>query len=153
MAGAYRAIARASAMALTYGPVMRPPLEPAGAPRRRTRLLKAAAAMREGMAAAEAIIEDGARESGGAARPEVGAERDLWEYSAEALQGVAQWLEARTLTGADRRATGAQAIEKVDRAIRHIHEIDSALKGTWGAYDSERSHMLWLEGLRRRLDE
>jgi hypothetical protein len=153
MAGAYRAIARASAMALTYGPVMRPPLEPAGAPRRRSRLLEAAAAMREGMAAAEAIIEDGARESGGAARPEVGAERDLWEYSAEALQGVAQWLEARTLTGADRRATGAQAIEKVDRAIRHIHEIDSALKGTWGAYDLERSHMLWLEGLRRRLDE
>ena len=153
MAGAYRAIARASAMALTYGPVMRPPLEPAGAPRRRSRLLEAAAAMREGMAAAEAIIEDGARESGGAARPEVGAERDLWEYSAEALQGVAQWLEARTLTGADRRATGAQAIEKVDRAIRHIHEIDSALKGTWGAYDLERSHKLWLEGLRRRLDE
>jgi hypothetical protein len=105
------------------------------------------------MAAAEAIIEDGARESGGAARPEVGAERDLWEYSAEALQGVAQWLEARTLTGAERSATGAQAIEKVDRAIRHIHEIDYALKGTWGDYDLERSHKLWLEELRRRLDE
>ncbi len=154
MAGAYRAIARASAMALTYGPVMRPPLEPAGAPRRRSRLLEAAAAMREGMAAAEAVVSGmGAEASNATARSEVGAERDLWEYSAEALQGVAQWLEARTLTGADRRAMGAQAIEKVDRAIRHIHEIDSALKGTWGAYDLERSHMLWLEGLRRRLDE
>jgi len=75
-------------------------------------------------------------------------------WSVQCTNGcVAQWLEARTLTGADRRAMGAQAIEKVDRAIRHIHEIDSALKGTWGAYDLERSHMLWLEGLRRRLDE
>jgi hypothetical protein len=154
MAGAYRAIARASAMALTYGPVMRPPIEPAGAPRIRSRLLEAAAAMREGVAAAEAVISGARAESGNAtARPEVGAERDLWEYSAEALKGVAQWLEARTLTGAERRSRGAQAIEKVDRAIHHIHEIDSALKGTWGAYDLERSHRVWLEGLKRRLDE
>ena len=86
-------------MALTYGAVMRPPPEPAGAARRRARLLEAAAAMREGVAAAEAIIEGAAGESGDAAtRPEVGAERDLWEYSAETLEGVAQWLEARTLT-------------------------------------------------------
>jgi hypothetical protein len=27
------------------------------------------------------------------------------------------------------------------------------LKGTWGAYDLERSHGIWLEGLRRRLEE
>ena len=107
--------------------------------------------MREGVAAVEAIVEGGA--SGDAAPPEVGAERDLWEYSAEALEGLTHWLEARTLTGAERRATGAQAIEKVDRAIRHIHEIDSALKGVWGAYDLERSHRIWLEGLKRRLDE
>jgi hypothetical protein len=138
-------------MVLTYGPVMRPPLEPADAPRTRSRLREAAAAMREGVAAVEAIVEGGA--SGDAAPPEVGAERDLWEYSAEALEGVAQWLEARTLTGAERRTTGAQAIEKVDHAIRHIHEIDSALKGTWGAYDLERFHGGWIEGLRRRLDE
>jgi len=154
MARAYRAIARASAAALTYGDVLRPPPEPSGAPRRRARLLEAAAAMREGMAAAEAVIEGAAEASGGAAaRLEVGAERNLWEYSAEALEGVAQWLEARTLTGAERRATGAQAIAKVDRAVRHIGDIDSALKGTWGAYDLERFHGIWLEGLRRRLDE
>jgi hypothetical protein len=141
-------------MVLTYGDVMRPPPEPAGAPQRRSRLLEAAAAMREGVAAAEAIVEGAAGESGdAAARPEVGAERDLWKYSAEALEGVAQWLEARTLVGAERRATGAQAIEKVDRAIRHVREIDSALKGTWGAYDLEHFHGIWLEGLRRRLDE
>ncbi len=153
MAGAYRAIARASAMALTCGPVLRPSLEPAGVPGRRSRLLEAATAMREGIAAAEAILKDGVRGSGETARPQVGAERDLWEYSAEVLEGVALWLEARTLIGTERRATGAQAIEKVDRAIRHIREIDSALKGTWGAYDLERSHGVWLEGLRRRLDE
>ncbi len=154
MAGAYRAIARASAKALTYGPVMRPPSGPPGAPRTRLRLLRAAVAMREGVAAAEAVISGtGAAVGDATTRPEVGAERDLWEYSAEVLEGVAQWLEARTLTGAERRATGAQAIEKVDRAIRHVHEIDSALKGTWGAYDLERLRGGWLEGLRRRLAE
>ena len=110
--------------------------------------------MREGIAAAEAAVEGAAGPSGdAAARPKVGAERNLWEYSAEALEGVAQWLEARTLTGAERRATGARAIEKIDRAVRHVRDIDSALKGTWGAYDLERFHGIWLEGLRRRLDD
>ena len=103
-------------MALTYGVVMRPPPEPAGALQRRARLLEASAAMRDGMAAAEAIVSGDARELGDAAvLPQVGAERNLWEYSAEALEGLAQWLQARTLTGTERRATGAQAIEKVDR--------------------------------------
>jgi hypothetical protein len=155
MAGAYRMIAKASAMALTYGDVLRPPSEPAGAPQRRARLLSAAAAMRDAVAAAEAIVEGAAAGAmrDAAVLPEVGAQRDLWEYSAEALQGVAQWLEARTLAGAERTAMGAQAIEKVDRAIRHVRAIDPALKGTWGAYDLERSHGIWLEGLRRRLDE
>ena len=140
-------------MALTFGDVLRPPPELAGAARRRLRLLNAAALMREGVTAAAAIIESAVGEWDDAARLEVGAERNLWEYSAEALEGVAQWLEARTLTGGERTATGAQAIEKVDRAIHHIREIDSALKGTWGAYDIERFHEIWLEGLRRRLDE
>ncbi len=154
MARAYRAIARASAMALTYGDVMRPPREPAGAAQRRARLLQAAAATREGVAAAGAIISGAVGDLGdAAAKPQLGAERDLWEYSAEALEGVAQWLQARTLKGAERRATGAQAIDKVDRAIRQVREIDSALKGTWGAYDLERLHGIWLEGLRRRLDQ
>jgi Domain of unknown function (DUF4838) len=153
MAGACRAIARASAMALTYGPVTRPPLVPVDVPRIRSRLLEAAAAMHEGIAAAEAIISGAREESGEAAQPEVGAERDLWKYSAEVLEGIAQWLEARTLTGAERRATGTQAIERIDRAIGNIHEIDSALKGTWGAYDLERFHRIWLDGLKRRLDE
>ncbi len=152
MAGAYRSVARASAIALTYGDVLRPPPEPAGAARRSARLLEAARSMREGVAAAKAIVGGAAGESSDAARPEVGAERNLWEYSAETLEGVAQWLEARTLTGAERRATGAQAIEKIDRAVRYVREIDSALKGTWGAYDLERLHGIWLERLKRRLD-
>jgi hypothetical protein len=154
MARAYRAVARASAMALTYGAAMRPPPEPAGAAQRRARLLEAAAAMRDGVAAAQAIISGGAGERGGAAmRLEVGAERDLWEYSAETLEGLAQWLQARTLTGAERRVTGARAIEKIERAVRHVREIDPALKGTWGAYDMERLHGIWTERLKRSLDE
>jgi hypothetical protein len=48
---------------------------------------------------------------------------------------------------------GAQAIEKIDRAVRHIDEIDSALKGTWGTYDLPYLHEIWLDRLRRRLDE
>jgi hypothetical protein len=141
-------------MALTYGEVLRPPPEPAGALRRRSRLLKAAAAMREGIAAADAIMEGAAgKPDGVAALPEVGAERDLWEYSAEVLEGVAQWLEARTLIGEERRAVGVKAIARVDRAARHVREIDAALKGAWGIYDFERMHGLWLERLRRRLDE
>ena len=141
-------------MALTYGGVLRPPPEPAGAARRRARLLGAAAAMREGIAAAEAVVEGvtGALDGAGA-RPEVGAERNLWEYSAEALEGIALWLEARTLTGVERRATGARAIERIDRAVRHVRDIEAAVKGTWGVYDFERLHRVWLEGLRRRLDE
>ena len=154
MARAYRAVARASAMALTYGAAMRPPPEPAGAAQRRARLLEAAAAMRDGVAAAQAIISGGAGERGGAAmRLEVGAERDLWEYSAETLEGLAQWLQARTQSGAERRATGARAIEKIERAVRHVREIDPALKGTWGAYDMERLHGIWTERLKRSLDE
>jgi hypothetical protein len=141
-------------MALTYGAAMRLPPEPAGAAQRRARLLEAAAAMRDGVAAAQAIISGGAGERGGAAmRLEVGAERDLWEYSAETLEGLAQWLQARTLTGAERRATGARAIEKIERAVRHVREIDPALKGTWGAYDMERLHGIWTERLKRSLDE
>ncbi len=154
MARAYRAIARASAMTLTYGDVLRPPPEPADAPRRRSRLLEAAAAMREGIAASEAMIEGAAGELGDVAeRLEVGAQRNLWEYSAEVLEGVAQWLEARTLTGDERRAMGLRAIDKIDCAVRHVRDIDSTLKGTWGADDFERLREIWLERLRRPFDE
>ncbi|HTQ24359.1 MAG TPA: DUF4838 domain-containing protein, partial [Candidatus Binataceae bacterium] len=153
MAQAYSAVARASALALTYGDVMLPPAEPAGAAERRARLLEAAAQMRIGVAAAQAIVSGAAGAPADAtARVEVGAERDLWEYSAETLEGMAGWLKARTLTGAERRATGAQAIERVDRAIRHVWEIDSVRKGTWGTHDLERLHEIWLEKLKRRLD-
>ncbi|HEY2523880.1 MAG TPA: DUF4838 domain-containing protein, partial [Candidatus Binataceae bacterium] len=162
MAQAYNAVARASALALTYGDVMLPPAESAGAAERRERLLEAAAQMRVGVAAARAIASGAAAGASADAAVrmelaakrdlEVGAERDLWEYSVETLEGLAQWLLARTLTGAERHAVGAQAIEKVGRAIRHLREIDSARKGTWVTYDLERLHEIWLEKLKRRLD-
>lgn len=149
MEPAYRAIARASAMVLSYGEVMRPPTDASGAPARRAQLLGAAAAMREAVAAADAILDD----SGAlAAAAEVGAERDLWKYSAEVLEGIAQWLEARTLAGADRRTTGERAIDKIGGAIRHVRTIDPRLKGSWGAYDLDRFRDVWLDALRRRLD-
>ncbi len=151
---AYRAITRASALALAYGDVMRPRPDNAGAPCRRERILGAAAAMREAVAAAGVVL-DGA--SSGAAdsalRLEISARRNLWKYSAQALEGLAGWLEARTLTGAERSDAGARAIEKVDAAISHIRDIDSRFKGTWGEYDLERNREIWLAALRRRLDE
>ncbi|HLK86144.1 MAG TPA: DUF4838 domain-containing protein [Candidatus Binataceae bacterium] len=144
MARAYREVARASALALRYGDVMRPPAEAAGASRRRARLIGAAAAMREGVKATDTIVKS---------TPGVGAERDLWKYSAEALQGLARWLEAQALTGAERRAAGLSAIEEIDRAFRHVRRIDTALRGTWGAFDLERHREAWLERLRRGLGE
>src|SRR5262249_16903229 len=100
---AYRAISRASAMPLTYGDVRRPPADGAGASHRRDGILGAASAIRDAIAAASTAL-DGV--PGGAADPElrieISAERDLWEYSTAALEGLAGWLEARTLMGAER---------------------------------------------------
>ena len=154
MARAYSAVARGSALALTYGDVMLAPAEPARAAERRARLLEAAAQMRIGVAAAQGIASGAAARAALAAKRglEVGAERDLWEYSVETLEGLGEWLLARTLAGAERRAAGARAIEKVGCAIRHVREIDSARKGTWGTYDLERLHEIWIEKLKRRLD-
>ena len=110
--------------------------------------------MRIGVAAAQGIASGAAARAALAAKRglEVGAERDLWEYSVETLEGLGEWLLARTLAGAERRAAGARAIEKVGCAIRHVREIDSARKGTWGTYDLERLHEIWIEKLKRRLD-
>ena len=38
-------------------------------------------------------------------------------------------------------------------AVEHIRAVAPALKVTWGAYDLERIHQLWLDGLRRNLAE
>jgi hypothetical protein len=151
---AYRAISRASAMALTYGDVMRPPADSAGAPHRRERILGAAAAMRDAIAAASAALE---RVPGGGAdsalRMEISAERDLWEYSTAALEGLAGWLEARRLMGAERIAAGTRAIQKINDATDHIRNLDCRFKGTWGEYDLERLREQSVEALRRHLED
>src|SRR5262249_49609535 len=104
----------------------------AGTSRRRCRLIKGAAAMREGVTAAEMVS---------ATRPEVGAERDLWKYSAETLEGLARWLGAETLTAAERSAGGYRAIEDMRCAMYARLVLRSRARGvrsTWRAITKPR---------------
>ena len=50
-----------------------------------------------------------------------------------------------------RHTLGDGAVAQVATAVEHIHRIDPAIKGTWGAYDLEWIRELWLDGLRKNL--
>ena len=50
-----------------------------------------------------------------------------------------------------RHTLGDGAVALVATAIEHIHHIDPAIKGTWGAHDLEWIRELWLDGLRKNL--
>src|SRR5215469_4531571 len=78
---AYRAIADASAMVLDYADVMRPPLEPGKAPRKRVEIARAAECFRRACDAADAILRSNQE-------PLVRGERQLWSYSAEVLASL-----------------------------------------------------------------
>jgi hypothetical protein len=77
----------------------------------------------------------------------------LWRYSSEALGGLSDYLGARALSGAERRARGAAAIAKIANSIERVRGIDLEIKGTWGAYDLEWLRELWLRALERGLDD
>ncbi len=128
MAAAYRLIERASAKVLTYGDVMRPPM--AIDKGKRAELAEAAQLVRGAIDAVDRI----ARETGA---PLVRAERDLWEYGFEVLSGIADYVDARGSSGAQRIEKGEAAIARIEKASDHLRGIDLAIKGTWGAYDFE----------------
>jgi hypothetical protein len=146
MAGAYRAIERASKLVLDYGDVMRPLLPPDKAQRKHIELKEAALAFDEALAAADRIADN-------FDHPHADAERDLWRYSADVLVSLAEYLGAKSETGAERQRMGEVAINKVASAVESIHRIDLEIKGTWGAYDLEWIREIWLNSLRRGLDE
>lgn len=143
---AYRAIADASAMVLDYADVMRPPLEPARAPRKRVELARAAECFRRASDAADAILRSNQE-------PLVRGERQLWSYSAEVLESLVDYLAAKASRARDRAQRGEAAIKKIADAIEQIRAIDQRLKGTWGTYDLEWIRELWLNTLRRGLKD
>jgi hypothetical protein len=139
---AYRAIADASALVLDYADVMRPPPEPARAPRKRVELARAAECFRRASDAADAILRS-------SEEPLVRGERQLWRYSVEVLESIVDYLAAKG--GRDRARRGEAAIKRIADAIEQIRAIDQRLKGTWGTYDLEWIRELWLNTLRRGL--
>jgi hypothetical protein len=139
---AYRAVADASALVLDYADVMRPPPEPARAPRKRVELARAAECFRRASDAADAILRS-------SEEPLVRGERQLWRYSVEVLESIVDYLAAKG--GRDRARRGEAAIKRIADAIEQIRAIDQRLKGTWGTYDLEWIRELWLNTLRRGL--
>jgi hypothetical protein len=141
---AYRAIADASAMVLDYADVMRPPLDPVRAPRKRVELARAAACFRRASDAADAILRSNEE-------PLVRGERQLWRYSGEVLEHLVEYLDAKGGGARGRAQRGEAAIKKIAEAIEQVRAIDPRLKGTWGTYDLEWIRELWLDTLRRGL--
>ncbi|MGH7907510.1 MAG: DUF4838 domain-containing protein [Candidatus Binataceae bacterium] len=145
MASAYRAIEKASALVLSYGDVLRPFVPIETAPNKRTEIRRAIECIQTAISAAELVVSETSESL-------TQAERELWRYSAETLAGIADYLRAWADSSGQSRATGEAGIARLADAAAHIRGISPAFKGTWGCYDLDRFHQLWLEGLRRRLN-
>jgi hypothetical protein len=144
MADAYRAIARASALIVDLsGDVMRPSLDGSDSIGRVRDLRRAGDILDEATAAADYLLA--------AERDELTmAERALWQYGREVVNGIADYIEAASRVGDERRRHGERAIIAVGQAIERVRGIDLSRKGTWGAYDIEWMRDLGLAALRRR---
>ncbi len=146
MRDAYSALERASALVLDYADVMRPQSAASRAATKRVELGDAASIVATAVGAVERGL-DRSREA------LASAEVALWRYSRDALDGIADYFAALATAGAERRRRGGAAIDKIADAVEHVRAIDLEIMGTWGAYDLERIRELWLDGLRRGLDE
>ncbi len=145
MTRAYRAVAEASAMVLDYADVMRPQMAAGKARRKRTDLSRAAEVFRRAIDATEAVLRaDG--------EPLVRAEHRLLTYSAEVMEGIVEYLDAKERPGAERARRGEAAVARIADAIRHVRAIDLEIKGTWGAFDLEWIREIWINALRKGLD-
>jgi hypothetical protein len=147
MTQAYRALARASSIIFEGGGgVMRPSLN-SPAPADRIRELRAARdILHDACAAADTVVDD--------ARDRLTtAERAIWQYGCEVVDGIADYIEAAAGTGDNRGRRGADAITRIGDAVAHVRGIDLPLKGTWGAYDIESVRDSWLAALQRRFGD
>ena len=125
---------------------MRPPLDTSGAAGRIRDLRAAHRILGEACVAADHIL--------GTVRDELTlAERAIWQYGREVVRGIANYIEAASFLGDERRRRGKHAIAVIGEAIAHVRGIDLPLKGTWGAYDIEWVREIWLTALRRRFGE
>lgn len=144
MAGAYRALARASALILdTGGDVMRPALGRADAAERVAALRAAGEILAEAIAAADAIAS-------AAADRLAAAERAVWQYGREVVHGLAEYIAASADRGPDRARRGDAALARIADAVIHVRNADGRLKGTWGAHDIEWVREIWRAALRRK---
>ena len=143
MSDAYRAIAQASRLVLDYADVMSLRMEPSKAYRKRGEIAQGAALLRRALSAADAVKESIALAN---------AERQLWTYSAEVLEGIVDYLDVKLGIGNDRAARGEAAIRKITDAIRQMRSIDLEIRGTWGAYDLEWMREVWISNLRKALE-
>ncbi len=143
---AYRAVERASLLSLDFADVMSLQMSAEKGRRKRGELKSAARAFQDAIAAAESISRLGGN-------PLARAEQQLWTYSAEVLDGLSVYLEAKQMTGGERARMGDAAIAQIVDAVQHVREIDLEIKGTWGAYDLEWIRKLWIAGLKRGLEE
>jgi len=145
LAKAYRGVEKAAALILDYADVMRPyKMTPQKAASKKPQIVKAITQFDRAMKLAKK-----AKEQHGDVL--AGAEEELWNYSLEALSGIGDYIRAREEKGIVRHTLGDGAVALVATAIEHIHQIDPAIKGTWGAYDLDRIRDIWLDGLRKNL--
>jgi hypothetical protein len=143
MAGAYRAIAKASAAILENGgDIMRPKAGRGVAALASDRHATMAAQLERACAAAAAIA---------GSDPVGRGQAGLWRYNRTAVTGIMAYLAALGENGARRLKDGEAAITQIGEAIGLIHEIQADLRGTWGSYDIEWIRPIWIEAMRRRL--
>ena len=143
MSDAYRAIADASRLVLDYADVMSLRMEPSKARRKRSEIAQASALLRRALSATDAV-------KGSIAL--LKAERQLWTYSAEVLEGIVDYLDVKLGIESDRATRGEAAVRKITDAIEHVRAIDLEIRGTWGAYDLEWMREVWIARLRRGLE-
>jgi hypothetical protein len=147
MAGAYRAIARASLLILNGGgDVIRPWLVPRPLQDRRDELRSAQALIGRALEAADYVIASthGALAAG---------EREVWHYGREVVSGIAEYIAAGKGEGTARRRRGEAAIERIAQAIDRLRVSAPSAGNTWGSWDLEWIREIWLAALRRRFDE
>jgi len=144
IAPAYRAVQRAAALTLTYGEVLRPFLPASAIEDKRAELRDAAGQLRIAIDVAGRVMDRHAD-------PVLEGERRLWSYGMETLAGLDEYLAARP--GNQPASRGKAALDAMRKALQEMREIHTGLKGTWGAFDLERFHPVWMELLRGRLED
>lgn len=140
MAPAYRAVQRASAFTLTYGEVLRPYKAPQP---KRAGLQSAMAQLQIAIDVADGVLRR-------SSDPLVEAERKLWTYGLETLAGIDEYLAASE--AGQPASRGQSALDMIRAALQRMREVQDGIKGTWGSFDLERFHSIWMELLRARLE-